>query len=137
MIKARISPDLFKPPNYAHSVLIGSCSVLFTAGGVPLDITGKLIGQDDVIEQTEQVTANLKIVLEENGFTFENVIKTTVYVVEKAENDLGNVWEKLVELGLSKYETASTLLGISQLGYPGQLVEIELIAAKTASSPNP
>lgn len=129
MHKAHISPSLFGPPSYAHSTTATKSDLFFTSGGVPLDATGKLVGDDDLQAQTEQVVHNLHIVLAENGYTFDNVIKTTVYVVAEREGSLAAVWQELIRLGLATDRTASTLLGVSQLGYPGQLVEIELVAA--------
>jgi enamine deaminase RidA (YjgF/YER057c/UK114 family) len=59
------------------------------------------------------------------GATARDVIKTTVYVVADDRADLAVVWRAVQESGMA--DTSSTLLGVSLLGYEGQLVEIEAI----------
>jgi enamine deaminase RidA (YjgF/YER057c/UK114 family) len=55
----------------------------------------------------------------------ESLLKTTIYVAANERSELVRVWEVVAaELG----RAPSTLLGVSLLGYPGQLVEIEAIA---------
>jgi enamine deaminase RidA (YjgF/YER057c/UK114 family) len=53
-------------------------------------------------------------------------VKTTIYVVGEERADLVRAWDVIAErLG----RAPSTLLGVSLLGYPDQLVEIEAVAA--------
>jgi len=52
-----------------------------------------------------------------------------VYVVSTHVEDLRTVWEVVRASPLSDGPHASTLLGVSCLGYPGQLVEISAIAS--------
>jgi enamine deaminase RidA (YjgF/YER057c/UK114 family) len=75
---------------------------------------------------TRQTLENLALALEAIGATARDVIKTTVYVVADDRADLAVVWRAVQESGMA--DTASTLLGVSLLGYEGQLVEIEAIA---------
>ena len=77
--------------------------------------------------KARQTIANLLRQLSASGATAADVLKTTVYVVGRSEADLAAVW-KVVQA--SEFApAASTLLGVSLLGYPGQLVEIEAVAA--------
>jgi enamine deaminase RidA (YjgF/YER057c/UK114 family) len=119
------SPDLFTPPGYAHAVVSRAATTVWTAGGVPLDRDGALVGAGDVRAQARQVLANLTTALRAAGASPEQVVRTTVYVIgERA--DLSAVWEVVQE---SPYApAASTLLGVAVLGYDGQLVEIEATA---------
>ena len=55
------------------------------------------------------------------------MLKTTVYVASADRSDLLSVWE-IVHAAFSEHEAPSTLLGVTTLGYPGQLVEIEAVA---------
>ena len=57
-----------------------------------------------------------------------DLVKTTVYVVAREREDLVRVW-RVVEAALAPARPPSTLLGVSFLGYPEQLVEIEGIAS--------
>jgi hypothetical protein len=50
-----------------------------------------------------------------------------VYVAAESRDDLVRAWN-VIAAGLAPAKPPSTLLGVSFLGYPGQLVEIEGIA---------
>lgn len=80
----------------------------------------------DRVVQTHQVLDNLGLALEVAGAGWEDVLKTTVYVVSEDRRDLADVWGVVQESPVAP--AASTLLGVSVLGYEGQLVEIEAIA---------
>jgi enamine deaminase RidA (YjgF/YER057c/UK114 family) len=125
-VERHVVPDLFPPPGYAH-VAVGDGRVVLTAGGVPLDSDGTLVGPGDHAEQTRRVIANLLAALEAGGASPADVAKTTVYVVTPhGRGPLGEVWEVVRSSPLAG--APSTLLGVSALGYEGQLVEIEAIA---------
>ncbi len=125
-IERHTSPALFPPPGYAHAVVSHGATTVWTAGGVPLDRDGALVGPGDVTAQAEQVLANLTVALEAAGATPADVVRTTVYVVASDRSDLGVAWDAVQA---SPYApAASTLLGVSMLGYEGQLVEIEATA---------
>ena len=127
-IERHVSPDLFPPPGYSHAVVSPPGAVVWTAGGVPLDVEGRLVGAGDLTAQTEQVLANLTLALETAGATPRDVVRTTVYVVTEARADLGVVWDAVQASGFAP--AASTLLGVGLLGYDGQLVEIEATAVQ-------
>jgi enamine deaminase RidA (YjgF/YER057c/UK114 family) len=93
--------------------------------GRSLDASGNLVGHGDYAAQTLQVLDNLGLALAA-GTGGGNVLKTTVYVVAKDRADLSEVWRVIRESEVSA--AASTLLGVSLLGYEGQLVEVEAIA---------
>lgn len=60
----------------------------------------------------------------------EDVVRTVIYVVSADREELSAVWTQLNESPLAPaFTTASTLLGVAQLGFPGQLVEIDVTAA--------
>lgn len=65
---------------YNQAVLIGN--TLYTSGQIALDPkTGNLI-LDDVKTETRQVMENMKAVLEEANMTFENVVKTSIFIAD-------------------------------------------------------
>jgi len=116
--------ELLTPPGYAHAVTAGS--LVHTAGAVPMDAGGHLVGEGDLEAQTRQVLANLEAQLAAAGATPADVVKTVVYVAAERREDLHVVWEVV---RISPFNgAASTLLGVSFLGYTGQLVEIEAVA---------
>jgi enamine deaminase RidA (YjgF/YER057c/UK114 family) len=120
-------PDLASPPGYAHVAVATGARLVITAGAVPLDREGNLVGPGDVKTQTRQVIDNLMAQLAAGGATGEDVLKTTVYVAATNGGDLIAAWEVVQESPIAA--AASTLLGVVVLGYSGQLVEIEAIAA--------
>jgi enamine deaminase RidA (YjgF/YER057c/UK114 family) len=125
-IERHTSPALFPPPGYSHAVVSRAPATVWTAGGVPLDRDGSLVGPGDLTAQAGQVLANLTVALAEADATPEAVVRTTVYVVTTDRADLGVVWDAVQA---SPYApAASTLLGVALLGYEGQLVEIEATA---------
>ena len=130
MNRPHVVAGLVAPPDYAHGVVVDGGAVLFTSGGVPLDAAGALVGAGDVEAQTVQVAANLVTVLGEAGFDVADIVKTTIYVVAGDPSALGAVWRVVVASGLAGPRIAATLLGVAALAYPGQLVEIEVVAAR-------
>ena len=126
-VERRTVPDLFPPPGYAHVAVSTGTRLVVTAGAVPLDGEGKLVGEGDVRAQARQTLGNLMRQLAVAGASGEDVLKTTVYVASTDRADLVGVWEEVQRSPLAA--AASTLLGVALLGYPGQVVEIEAIAA--------
>lgn len=63
---------------YNQAVLAGN--TLYTSGQIAINpITGELVTSSIEIE-TKQVMENLKAVLTEAGMTFENVVKTSIFI---------------------------------------------------------
>lgn len=57
--------------------------MVFVAGQIPLEpSTGEIVGQGDVAKQTKQVMANLEAILKASGANFQDVVKTTVFLVD-------------------------------------------------------
>jgi 2-iminobutanoate/2-iminopropanoate deaminase len=72
---------------YNQAVLKGN--TLYTSGQIAINpATGGLV-TDTIESETEQVMQNMKAVLEAAGMTFENVVKTTIYIMDM--NDFGKI----------------------------------------------
>ena len=56
--------------------------MLFTSGQIPIDPATSQFVEGGIKEQTTQVFANLKAVLAEAGYTFDDVVKTTVFLAD-------------------------------------------------------
>jgi enamine deaminase RidA (YjgF/YER057c/UK114 family) len=52
-------PDLFPPPGYAHVAVASVARLVVTAGAVPLDREGNLVGAGDYRAQARQTLDNL------------------------------------------------------------------------------
>jgi enamine deaminase RidA (YjgF/YER057c/UK114 family) len=126
MIERTNAPGLSQPPGYSHVVVASGSRLVTTAGAVPLDEEGNLVGAGDLLVQARKTLKNLASALEAVGTTGRDVIKLTVYVVAGERADLGSVWGAVQESNLAG--AASTQLGVSMLAVEGQLVEIEAIA---------
>ena len=113
-------------PGYAEMSVTTGTHLVWIAGQCPLD-DGRLVGDDDVAAQTRQVIANLRACMRDVGASPDEVVRTTVYVVgDRAA--LRTAWAVFRDSGISGRPMApSTLLGVAQLGYDGQLVEIDAV----------
>jgi enamine deaminase RidA (YjgF/YER057c/UK114 family) len=122
-------PKLATSVPYAYSAIAaGAFRFVFTAGACPLDETGSVVGVGDVRIQAERVMSNLIVALEAAGAGLQDVVKTTVYVASSDRADLVAAWD-VVRTHFGRHDAPSTLVGVTMLGYTGQLVEVEAIAA--------
>jgi enamine deaminase RidA (YjgF/YER057c/UK114 family) len=131
-VRLRNADGLSEPPGYAHVAIASGARMVFTAGGVPLDPAGTLVGPGDHAAQAEQVIANLIVALTAGGAAPPDVVKTTVYVVGPHEA-LIRTWDVVRASPVGR--APSTLLGVALLGYTGQLVEIEALAVVDGEIP--
>lgn len=70
------APDPIGP--YNQAVLSGN--TLYTSGQIAFNPkTGALV-LDDIKTETKQVMENMKAVLEAGGMTFDNVVKTSIFI---------------------------------------------------------
>jgi len=118
---------------YAYAAVTGPGRTVWTAGACPLDAEGRTVAAGDFVAQAEQVMANLVATLRAAGAELSDVVKSTVFVVSDRRDDLGAVWD-VVRAAFGEHDAPSTLLGVSALGWPDQLVEVEAIAV-TAAAP--
>lgn len=106
---------------YSQAVRAGD--FLYTSGQVGLDpATGKL--REGFDAQARQVLANLRAVLDAGGCTFDDVVKTTIYVT-----DLGN-FARLNELygeAMGDHRPARSTVQVPALP-AGAEVEIDMVA---------
>jgi len=64
--------------------------VVFTAGQIPLTPDGENLREEDVATQTRQCLENVKAVVEEEGLTMQDVLKTTVLLDDIDDFDAMN-----------------------------------------------
>jgi enamine deaminase RidA (YjgF/YER057c/UK114 family) len=108
-----------------------AAGLVFTAGACPLDADGVVVAPGDLEAQAAATADNIVAALGAAGTTPDALLKTTIYVVARERGDLVRVWD-VVAARLGR--APSTLLGVSFLGYPDQLVEIEAIATVDSSA---
>lgn len=122
-----VRPGGLSPAPYAHVSVVRGADLVFTAGACPLDESGATVALGDARGQAVRVMENLRTTLAAVGCGLEDVAKTTVYVASADREDLVAVWE-VVAAAFGAHDAPSTLLGVSMLGYPDQLVEVEAVA---------
>ena len=121
------SARLYAGVPYAYASVGGPAALGFTAGACPLGPDGDVIGPEDVSAQARQVVSNLAEALAAAGSGLSRVLKTTIYVASSERADLVAAWD-VISSAFGEHDVPSTLLGVTVLGYPGQLVEIEAVA---------
>lgn len=75
-----------------------------------------------------QLIDSPSLALDAAGCSLQDVISTRVLVASSERGDLVAAWD-VVESAFGDHKAPSTLLGVTVLGYPDQLVEIEAVAA--------
>jgi enamine deaminase RidA (YjgF/YER057c/UK114 family) len=126
--------ELFPGAPYEYASVAPEGSLVFTAGACPLDADGNVVAAGDHEGQTRQALANLEVTLVRAGSSLDQVLKTTVYVISQDRAELVRTWN-VVEEAFAPARPPSTLLGVSVLGYPDQLVEIEAVAVTRRDPP--
>lgn len=119
----RISTDQAPKAIGPYSQGVVANGLLFTAGQVGIDPqTGQMV-EGDFAKQTERVLANLTAVLKAAGATWNDVVKTTVYLHDMADFATFN---ELYGRTLGEARPARTT--IQAAGLPrGALVEIDAV----------
>ncbi|MBE8516309.1 RidA family protein [Amycolatopsis sp. H6(2020)] len=128
-IERQNPPGLHTPPGYHHVTVTSAPRTVYLAGQCPLTPDGSLVS-GDILAQVDQAAANTAAALEFAGASPSDVVRTVIYVVTEDRTVLSSVWTRLASSPIaSAFTSASTLLGVAQLGYPGQLVELDVTAA--------
>ena len=119
-----ITTDRIAPSVGPFSAAVRAGDLLFLSGQVALDpATGKLVA-GDVGAQAEQIFANISAVLEAAGKSFDDVMKTTVYLADM--KDFGAMNTVYARYFQTPYPARTT---IQAAGLPlGAAVEIEVVA---------
>ncbi|WP_299128786.1 RidA family protein [uncultured Winogradskyella sp.] len=74
---------------YNQAILVGN--TLYTSGQIALDPTTMELVLDDIKTETKQVMENIKAVLEAAQMTFNDVIKTSIFISDM--NNFGQINE--------------------------------------------
>jgi len=107
---------------YNHAVRIGD--LLFCAGQIPLDPANGNLVAGDIKAQADRVLLNVKAILDDQGLTFANVVKSTVFMTNLA--DFAGMNEVYAKYFTADFPARST---VQVAGLPkGAIVEIEVVA---------
>jgi 2-iminobutanoate/2-iminopropanoate deaminase len=111
---------------YSQGVRFGN--TYYFSGQIALDPnTGHFVSDTDVKLQTQQVMKNIEALLTEAGLTFDNIVKTSIFL--KSMNDFPIVNEEYAKSFSSGVYPARETVEVSRLPKDA-LVEISVICAK-------
>jgi enamine deaminase RidA (YjgF/YER057c/UK114 family) len=116
---------------YSHITRVKASELLFIAGQVATDASGKVVGADDFDAQCRQVFANIEAALKSQGAGFGNVVEFTTYLVHSQDVP------KFMQFRLREFPRMfasgvyppNTLLIVDRLVQESLLVEIQTVAA--------
>jgi 2-iminobutanoate/2-iminopropanoate deaminase len=109
---------------YSQTMAVGN--LVFTAGQVAVDPVSMEVVAGGIREQTTQVLANLRAVLQAAGSDLDRVVKTTVFLVDLADYDaLNEVYAQV----FGDHKPARSTVAVA--GLPrGVRVEIEAVGVR-------
>ena len=120
--KAEKSPAPIAPYSNAKSAL----GFLFVSGQIGIDPANNQLIKDDFRKEVTQVMNNIGAVLKENGMTYNNIVKCTVYLTDMNNYGLMNeVYASFFEKNNYPVREAIQVVKLPK----GANVEISVIAA--------
>lgn len=122
VIKTDKAPKAIGP--YNQAILVNG--MLFASGQIALSPNNGILVGTTIEEQTKQVFENIRAILDEAQMSFENVVKTTVFLSDMSNFQLMN---EIYALYFSSDVPARSTVAVKDLP-KGALVEIEIIAIK-------
>jgi enamine deaminase RidA (YjgF/YER057c/UK114 family) len=124
-----LNPSTLCPTfGWTHVVAVTGGKTVYISGQVGVDDRGVIVGAGDLRAQTEQAFRNIERALGEVGATFQQVVKTSLFVVDLKPEHVPVIREVRSRYVSAEHPPASTLVGVSALVGPDWLIEIEAIA---------
>ena len=125
-IKSKLLPP-FDNVGIGHAVRYGEW--LFISGQIPIDKDGNIVGKNDVKLQTIQVYEIIQGMLNELGYSLENIIKLTTFYVNS--DDFPTIAEVRKSYFNKGHLASSSAFCVNALAHSEALVEVEAIAILT------
>ena len=105
-------------------VVSGATRTLYCSGQTSMDAEGKPRHEGDIAAQLALSVDNLEAVLAEAGMSLANLVRLTVYTTD-VDGLFPHYGVLAARLGAAGVAPATTMLGVTRLAVPGQLVELE------------
>jgi 2-iminobutanoate/2-iminopropanoate deaminase len=122
VVRTEAAPAPFQGAPYSQAIRCGD--LVFVSGQLALKPGHSEFAGETIQEQTEQIFANLRAILEEAGSGLDRLVKTTVFLVDLADfPGMNEVYARHV----GDAPPARSTVEISALP-SGALIEIEAIA---------
>ncbi|MCU0398087.1 MAG: RidA family protein [Cyclobacteriaceae bacterium] len=110
---------------YSRAVLVNN--QLEVTGTVAVDEHGKLVGKDNMFEQTRFILGKMERVINEAGFQLSDVTRTRIFVTDISRwQEVGKAHQEF----FGAIKPATTMVEVRALISPEYLVEIEASAIK-------
>jgi enamine deaminase RidA (YjgF/YER057c/UK114 family) len=123
------SASLSTVAEYAYAATApAEARLIFLAGACPLNQDGTTAAVGDYAGQAAKAFENMRTALADAGASVEDVLSTRVLVASSRQEDLVAAWQ-VIRDSFGRHDVPSTLFGVTVLGYSGQLVELEAVAA--------
>lgn len=119
------SYDVPAESDFGYSQAIRSGELIHASGQLSFDDAGEFLHPDNFAAQLEQTYANMDRILDHYGATRRQIVSQTLYLVNLRQNAAATMAGNLRYFG--DHRPASTVLGITELTMPGQLVEISFV----------
>jgi 2-iminobutanoate/2-iminopropanoate deaminase len=115
-----------------YSQGVRSGNLLFCSGQIPLDPKSGQLVSGDIATQTRRVLDNIAALLKAEDLTFENIVKTTIFLTDLGEFQTVN---EIYGSYFKQQPPARSTVQVSALP-KGAKVEIEAIAAADEGASN-
>ncbi|PZT55668.1 RidA family protein [Paenibacillus silvae] len=111
-----------------HGISQGYCvdSTLYISGQFSHNTEGSFVGEGNIQAQVIQTLQNLDTVLAQFGVTKSNLAYVEIYLTRAQEHRVAAI--ELFKQYVGEHRPAGSLIGLSDLAFPEQWVEIRAVA---------
>lgn len=99
---------------------------IYVSGQFSHNMQGEFVGEGDIEVQTKQTLENIDRVLEGFGVSRSNLAYMEIYLTNTSEHAEPAL--RIFKECMGEHRPAGTLLGVTSLAFPEQLIEISAIA---------
>jgi enamine deaminase RidA (YjgF/YER057c/UK114 family) len=111
--------------HFGYAQAIRSGDLIHVSGQLSFDEAGGFRPEDDIATQLKGTYANIDKVLAHYGVTRNQIVSQTLYVVDLVKNADAVAEGNRAYFGT--HRPVSTALGVTELTFPGQAVEISCV----------
>ena len=127
VVRTESAPAPFQGAPYSQAVVWND--LVFVSGQIPIDPETNQMVEGGIREQADRVMRNVQAVLEEAGSSLDNLLKTTIFIVDLGDfAELNDVYRGFV----GERPPARATVEIKSLPQ-GALLEIDAIASISRS----
>lgn len=92
-MKSIVNTSKAPAPIGPYNQAVKAGGTLYISGQIPLSVSSNEIIADDIEAETKQIMENIKAILSEAGYSFQDVVKTTIFLSDMSHfNDVNRVY---------------------------------------------